>query len=82
MDVKQEILKRGRQNAARFRSDQGEKRGERLFNNRGLLQKRPPVRIDNSDGLPVELMDFSVEGDDPSDPEAKEPQPVAEDRTD
>jgi len=34
-----EIFRRGRQNPARFRSDQGEKRGERLFNNRGLREK-------------------------------------------
>ncbi len=41
------------------------------------------VTIDNSDGLPVELMDFAIEEDeDPSDSEAREPPPEDADQTD
>ncbi len=41
------------------------------------------VTIDNSDGLPVELMDFSVEeDDDPADSEAQDPETKDVDRSD
>ena len=34
--------------------------------------------LDNPDGLPVELMDFAIEGDDPAGGESQEPNPAAE----
>jgi hypothetical protein len=39
MDVKQETIQAGRENSASVRADKGEKQGEQLFNNRGLLGK-------------------------------------------